>query len=64
MPQAKQGSLLIDTTTSLISTGTERMLVDLKSSLLAKARNQPEKVRQVVDKVATDGLMTTVDASF
>ncbi|MCX7559706.1 bi-domain-containing oxidoreductase [Sulfitobacter sp. F26204] len=62
-PQAKRGSLLIDTSVSLISTGTERMLVDFgKSGLVAKARSQPEKVRQVLDKVATDGLMTTVDA--
>lgn len=62
-PQSRRGSLLIDTSISLISTGTERMLVDFgKSGLLAKARSQPEKVRQVIDKVATDGLMTTVDA--
>jgi len=62
-PQARRGSLLIDTTTSLISIGTERMLVDFgKSGLIAKARSQPEKVRQVLDKVATEGLMTTVDA--
>ncbi|WP_394199336.1 bi-domain-containing oxidoreductase [Litoreibacter albidus] len=62
-PQTRNGSLLIDTTISLISTGTERMLVDFgKSGLIAKARSQPEKVRQVLDKVATDGLMTTVDA--
>lgn len=62
-PQSRRGSLLIDTTISLISTGTERMLVDFgKSSLIAKARSQPDKVRQVLDKVATDGLMTTVDA--
>lgn len=61
--QARKGALLIDTTVSLISTGTERMLVDFgRSGLLAKARSQPERVRQVLDKVATEGLMTTVDA--
>lgn len=62
-PQVRRGSVLIDTTVSLISTGTERMLVDFgKSGLIAKARSQPEKVRQVLDKVATDGVLTTVDA--
>lgn len=62
-PQARSGSLLIDTTVSLISTGTERMLVDFgKAGLLSKARQQPEKVRQALDKISTDGLMTTVDA--
>lgn len=61
--QGRKGALLIDTTVSLISTGTERMLVDFgRSGLLAKARSQPEKVRQVLDKVATEGLMTTLDA--
>lgn len=63
VPQARRGALLIDTTMSLISTGTERMLVDFgKAGLVSKARQQPEKVRQVLEKVKTDGLMTTVDA--
>lgn len=54
---------MIDSTFSLISTGTERMLVDFgKSGMIAKARSQPQKVRQVLDKVVTDGLLTTVDA--
>ncbi|KZX54476.1 dehydrogenase [Erythrobacter sp. HI00D59] len=62
-PQARSGSLLIDTTVSLISTGTERMLVNFgKAGLLSKARQQPEKVRQVLDKVSTEGMMTTVGA--
>ena len=62
-PKLRAKHLLIDTTASLISIGTERMLVDFgKAGLLAKARQQPEKVRQVLEKVRTDGLMTTVDA--
>ena len=63
VPQANTGHLLIDTTASLISTGTERMLVDFgKSGLLAKARAQPEKLAQVIEKAKTDGVMTTLDA--
>jgi threonine dehydrogenase-like Zn-dependent dehydrogenase len=47
---------------SLISAGTERMLVDFgRAGLLAKARQQPEKVAQVLDKVRTEGLLTTVE---
>ncbi|HMG46757.1 MAG TPA: bi-domain-containing oxidoreductase [Allosphingosinicella sp.] len=62
-PQASAGTLLIDTTVSLISTGTERMLVDFgRAGLISKARQQPEKVAQLLGKVRTDGLMTTVDA--
>ncbi|MBA96241.1 MAG: dehydrogenase [Roseobacter sp.] len=62
-PQMRGGNVLIDTTTSLISTGTERTLVDFgRAGLISKARQQPEKVRQVLNKVGTDGLLTTVDA--
>lgn len=46
-----------------MSTGTERMLVEFgKASLLQKARTQPDKVRQVIDKVRTDGLAATIEA--
>tara|TARA_R110000772_G_scaffold40132_13_gene93997 strand:- start:2981 stop:5125 length:2145 start_codon:yes stop_codon:yes gene_type:complete len=62
-PAPKKGSLVIDTRASLISVGTERMLVDFgKASLLSKARQQPDKVKQVLEKVRTDGLFTTIDA--
>ncbi|KGY11438.1 dehydrogenase [Vibrio tubiashii] len=62
-PMATSGNVLIDTTVSLISAGTERMLVDFgKASLLDKARQQPDKVKMVLEKIQTDGLMTTVDA--
>lgn len=62
-PQVNPGHLLIDSSVSLISAGTERMLVNFgKSSYLQKARQQPEKVKIVLEKIQTDGLMTTVDA--
>jgi predicted dehydrogenase/threonine dehydrogenase-like Zn-dependent dehydrogenase len=62
-PQSKKNHLLIESSVSLISVGTERMLVDFgKGSLLAKVRQQPEKVKQVLEKVKTDGLLTTLDA--
>lgn len=61
-PQTKQGQLLISTTQSLVSIGTERMLIDFgKSGWIAKARSQPDKVKMVLDKVKADGLMTTID---
>lgn len=62
-PKSKTNFLLISTTKSLISAGTERMLVDFgKANFIDKARQQPDKVKMVLDKVKTDGLMTTVDA--
>lgn len=62
-PAVSARGVLIHSTVSLISAGTERMLVDFgRASYLEKARQQPEKVRMVLDKVRTDGLMTTVEA--
>jgi predicted dehydrogenase/threonine dehydrogenase-like Zn-dependent dehydrogenase len=62
-PQLRSGELLIRASCSLLSAGTERMLVDFgKASWLDKARQQPEKVQQVLEKVRTDGLLPTLDA--
>ena len=56
-PRVKSGHLLVQTTASLISAGTERMLVDFgKAGWIEKARQQPDKVKQVMDKIKTDGL--------
>lgn len=62
-PKAAAGTLLIASRISLISAGTERMLVDFgRSSLLQKARQQPDRVKMVLEKIGTDGLFTTIDA--
>lgn len=62
-PKVSDHKLIINTRVSLISSGTERMLVGFgKASYLEKARQQPDKVKMVLEKVATDGLITTVDA--
>jgi predicted dehydrogenase/threonine dehydrogenase-like Zn-dependent dehydrogenase len=62
-PSASTNGLLTRTAVTLVSAGTERMLVDFgKSNLIQKARSQPDKVKQVFEKVKTDGLMPTVDA--
>lgn len=64
-PLVKKGNVLIQTTRSLVSLGTERMLVEFgKSSLISKARQQPDKVKQVLDKIKTDGLMPTLETVF
>lgn len=64
-PQASKGTVLIQTTRSLVSLGTERMLVEFgKSNLISKARQQPDKVKQVLDKIKTEGLMPTLEAVF
>lgn len=64
-PEIRAGSVIIRTTHSLVSLGTERMLVEFgKANLIQKARQQPEKVKQVLDKIKTDGLMPTLEAVF
>lgn len=64
-PMVSKGQLLIQTTYSLVSLGTERMLVEFgKSNLISKARQQPDKVKQVLDKIKTEGLLPTLEAVF
>lgn len=62
-PRVKAGHLLIRTRASIISPGTERMLVQFgRAGFLQKARMQPEKVRQVLTKVRSDGLAATLSS--
>ncbi len=64
-PTVSRGHVLVRTTRSLVSLGTERMLVEFgRSNLLQKARAQPDKVKQVLEKVKTDGLKPTLEAVF
>lgn len=61
--QAKDGYFVIKTRTSLISAAMKRIFVNFgKVNLIEKARKQPEKVWQTLDKVKTDGFLTTIDA--
>jgi len=63
MPTMSRGSVLIETTTTLLSSGTERMLVDFgRASLIGKAMQQPDRVRDALQKVRTDGLAATLSA--
>ena len=64
-PLVRPGHLLIQTTCSLVSLGTEKMLVEFgNASLIQKARQQPDKVKMVLDKIRSDGLMPTLEAVF
>lgn len=55
--------VIIHSTKSLVSVGTERMLVDFgKAGWIEKARSQPDKVKMVLEKIKTDGLSATYDA--
>jgi len=64
-PQPARGQLLIQTRASLISAGTERFLVEFgQASLWQKARQNPDRVKQVWNKIKTDGLFPTLEAVF
>ncbi|KAF1082714.1 MAG: Sorbitol dehydrogenase [Candidatus Rifleibacterium amylolyticum] len=65
VPSLKGGQILVQTRASLLSAGTERMLVEFgQANLLQKARSQPDKVKQVFDKIRTDGLLPTLETVF
>lgn len=62
VPLNQSGCVLIQTTNSLVSLGTEKMLLKFgKASWINKARQQPDKVKQVLNKIKTDGLASTVN---
>ena len=62
-PKVPKNGVLIKNHYSAISVGTERMLVDFgKANYLQKARQQPEKVKEVINKVKTDGINTAYNA--
>lgn len=63
VPVIQRGRVLVRTAASLISAGTERMAVELgQRSLLGKARERPDLVTQVIQKVKTEGLGNTINA--
>jgi predicted dehydrogenase/threonine dehydrogenase-like Zn-dependent dehydrogenase len=63
VPNPASGAVLVRTSRSLISSGTERMLLEFgRANWIAKLRQQPEKARQVLNKMATDGMFATLEA--
>ncbi len=61
-PVASPGQVLIANQYSLISAGTEKMVMDLaRKSLLGKARERPDQVRRVLEKIRNEGFWQTVD---
>ncbi len=64
-PQCGAGEIQVALEASLISAGTERMLIDFANkSLLGKAQERPDLVRKVMDKMQRDGLQATVESVF
>lgn len=60
-PRVQAHQLLVRTQASLISAGTERMIVDFANkTLVGKARSRPDLVRKVIDKTRRDGVLATL----
>jgi predicted dehydrogenase/threonine dehydrogenase-like Zn-dependent dehydrogenase len=64
-PTVRPGTVLIRTSASLVSAGTERTLAEFAGkNLLAKAQSRPDLVRQVLDKARREGIVTALEAAF
>jgi predicted dehydrogenase/threonine dehydrogenase-like Zn-dependent dehydrogenase len=65
VPYCYSGGAIVRTTCSLVSAGTEKMIVDIaKKSLIGKAKARPDLVRQVVDKMKKEGIKNTLEKVF
>ena len=65
VPTPQPGMILIKTAASLVSAGTERMVVEFaEKSLLGKVRSRPDLAKQVIDKARREGVLSTVEAAF
>ncbi|MBI5933789.1 MAG: bi-domain-containing oxidoreductase [Chloroflexi bacterium] len=64
-PTPREGQALVKVHASLVSAGTERMLVEFaEKNLVGKARSRPDLVKQVLDKAKREGLVPTIQAAF
>ena len=65
IPTPRAGQALVKVAASLVSAGTERMVVEFaEKSLVGKARSRPDLVRQVLDKMSREGILPTLQAAF
>nr|WP_295934962.1 bi-domain-containing oxidoreductase [uncultured Dyadobacter sp.] len=65
VPLVKKGYVLIKTRKTLVSAGTERMLVEFsKAGFIRKARLQPDKLRLFVGKIKTEGLFSATQSAL
>ncbi len=65
IPSVKPGFALVQNAASLVSAGTERMLVEFgEKNLLQKVRSRPDLAKQVIDKALREGIFTALGAAF
>jgi predicted dehydrogenase/threonine dehydrogenase-like Zn-dependent dehydrogenase len=65
VPSPREGQALVKVEASLVSAGTERMVVEFaEKSLVGKARSRPDLVKQVIDKARREGVVNTAQAAL
>lgn len=65
VPTPRAGQALVKVAASLVSAGTERMVVEFaEKSLVGKARSRPDLVKQVLEKMSREGVLPTLQAAF
>jgi predicted dehydrogenase/threonine dehydrogenase-like Zn-dependent dehydrogenase len=65
IPSPRAGQALVKTEASLVSAGTERMVVEFaEKSLVGKARSRPDLVKQVIDKARREGVLYTAQSAL
>jgi predicted dehydrogenase/threonine dehydrogenase-like Zn-dependent dehydrogenase len=65
VPKVKDNFLIVETLYSVVSAGTERGLASFgNKNIIQKAMERPDQVKQVLEKMSTDGVLTTLDAAF
>ena len=65
LPSVKRNSALVRAMASLVSAGTERMVVEFaEKNLISKATSRPDLVKQVISKARREGVIPTIEAAF
>ncbi|MBG0785769.1 MAG: Gfo/Idh/MocA family oxidoreductase [Anaerolineaceae bacterium] len=65
VPHPGEGTALVQTAASLVSAGTERMVVSFaRQGLLGKAQSRPDLMRQMINKAQREGLLTALEAAL
>lgn len=63
IPRATASSIVVETRASVVSPGTERMLVEFgRANWIEKARSQPDRVNDVLNKMKSEGILSTLEA--
>ncbi len=64
-PTVKENTVIVETLYSVVSVGTERSLASFGGkNLIQKAMERPDQVKKVLEKMSTDGILTTVESAF